>query len=140
MAGRVDASMITAPVYFKLEAIGYKSLANISDYEDIYTPTVFLFKKTTVAANPTLPELLIRAHAEAIKRLYDDKSFAVKTYLAYNKEDSADVDKVYDRYTSSNLYERVPYILARAVKYVLDHPPDAHRGREITIFDFRTVI
>src|SRR5215831_438059 len=57
MAGRVDASMLTAPVYFKLESIGYKSLANISDFDDIYAPTVFLFKKTTVAANPKLPEL-----------------------------------------------------------------------------------
>jgi len=140
MAGRVDASMVMAPAYFKLESIGYKSLANIGDYDDIYTPTVFLFKKTTVAANPKLPELLIRAHAEAIKRLYDDKAFAVKTYLAYNKEDSADVDKVYDRYTSSNLYERVPYILAPAVKYVLDHPPDDQSGAQITRFDFRTVL
>jgi ABC-type nitrate/sulfonate/bicarbonate transport system substrate-binding protein len=140
IAGRVDASMVMAPVYFKLESIGYKSLANIGDYEDIYTPTVFLFKKTTVAANPKLPELLIRAHAEAIKRLYDDKTFAVKTYLAYNKEDPADVDKVYDRYTSSNVYERVPYILAPAVKYVLDHPPDDQAGAQITRFDFRTVL
>ena len=140
IAGRVDASMVMAPVYFKLESMGYKSLANIGDYDDIYTPTVFLFKKTTVAANPKLPELLIRAHAEAIKRLYDDKAFAVKTYLAYNKEDSADVDKVYDRYTSSNVYERVPYILAPAVKYVLDHPPDDQSGAQITRFDFRTVL
>src|SRR5262245_56882775 len=116
---RVDASMITAPNYFRLEAEGYKSLANISDYDDIYAPTVFLFKKTTVAANPKLAESLVRAHAEAIKRLYDDKAFAIKTYLAYNKEDPADVEKVYDRYTSSNVYERVPYILQPAVQYVL---------------------
>src|SRR5262252_1911654 len=140
VGGRVDASMITAPVYFKLEQDGYKSLANISDFDDIYAPTVFLFKKTTVAANPKLPELLIRAHAEAIKRLYDDKAFAVKTYLAYNKEDPGDVEKVYDRYTSSNVYERVPYILAPAVKYVLDHPADDQSGAQMTRFDFRTVL
>jgi ABC-type nitrate/sulfonate/bicarbonate transport system substrate-binding protein len=140
VAGRVDASMITAPVYFKLEADGYKSLANISDYDDIYAPTVFLFKKTTVAANPKLPELLIRAHAEAIKRLYEDKAFAVKTYLAYNKDDQADVEKVYDRYTSSNVFERVPYILAPAVKYVLDHPADEQLGAQMKKFDFRTVL
>jgi ABC-type nitrate/sulfonate/bicarbonate transport system substrate-binding protein len=140
VAGRVDASMITAPVYFRLESEGYKSLANISDYEDIYAPTVFLFKKTVVAANPKLPELLIRAHAEAIKRLYDDKAFAVKTYLAYNKEDPADVEKVYDRYTASNVYERVPYILKPAVQYVLDHPPDDQAGAQMKKFDFRTVL
>jgi len=140
VAGRVDASMITAPVYFKLEAEGYKSLANISDYDDIYAPTVFLFKKATVAANPKLPELLVRAHAEAIKRLYDDKAFAIKTYLAYNKDDPADVEKVYDRYTSSNVFERVPYILAPAVQYVLDHPADEQVGSQMKKFDFRTVL
>jgi len=140
VSGRVDASMITAPNYFRLESDGYKSLANISDYDDIYAPTVFLFKKTTVAANPMLPELLIRAHAEAIKRIYDDKAFAVKTYLAYNKEDPADVEKVYDRYTSTNVYERVPYILAPAVKYVLDHPADEQVGAQMRKFDFRTVL
>jgi ABC-type nitrate/sulfonate/bicarbonate transport system substrate-binding protein len=132
--------MITAPVYFKLEAEGYKSLANISDYEDIYAPTVFLFKKSTVAANPKLPESLIKAHAEAIKRLYDDKAFAIKTYLAYNKEDPADVEKVYDRYTASNVYERVPYILKPAVQYVLDHPADEQIGAQMRKFDFRTVL
>jgi len=140
VGGRVEASMITAPVYFKLEQEGYKSLANISDFDDIYAPTVFLFKKTTVAANPKLPELLIRAHAEAIKRLYDDKAFAVKTYLAYNKEDPADVEKVYDRYTSSNVYERVPYILAPAVQYMIDHPADEQTGAQMKKFDFRTVL
>ena len=140
VGGRVDASMITAPVYFKLEAEGYKSLANISDYDDIYAPTVFLFKKATVAANPKLPELLVRAHAEAIKRLYDDKAFAIKTYLAYNKDDPADVEKVYDRYTSSNVFERVPYILAPAVQYVLDHPADEQVGAQMKKFDFRTVL
>jgi ABC-type nitrate/sulfonate/bicarbonate transport system substrate-binding protein len=140
VGGRVDASMITAPVYFKLEQEGYKSLANISDFDDIYAPTVFLFKKTTVAANPKLPELLIRAHAEAIKRLYEDKAFAIKTYLAYNKEDPADVEKVYDRYTSSNVYERVPYILAPAVQYMIDHPADEQTGAQMKKFDFHSVL
>jgi ABC-type nitrate/sulfonate/bicarbonate transport system substrate-binding protein len=140
VSGRVDASMITAPVYFKLEAEGYKSLANISDYDDIYTPTVFLFKKAAVAANPKLPELLIRAHAEAIKRLYNDKAFAVKTYLAYNKEDPEDVEMVYDRYTAGNVYERVPYILAPAVQYVLDHPVNELAGAQMKKFNFRTVL
>ena len=61
VSGRVDATMLTAPVYFRLEAQGFKSLANTSDYDDIYAPTVYLFKKSLVAANPKLPELLIKA-------------------------------------------------------------------------------
>src|SRR4029077_13323267 len=83
VSGRVEATMITAPVYFRLEAQGFKSLANTSDYDDIYAPTVYLFKKSAIAANPKLPELLIKAQAEAIKRFYEDKSFAMAAYMKY---------------------------------------------------------
>src|SRR3984885_9309600 len=72
LGGRVDATMITAPVYFKLEEKGYKSLANTSDYDDIYAPTVYVFKRTELVTNPKLAELFLRAHAEAIKRFYED--------------------------------------------------------------------
>ena len=140
VAGRVDATMLTAPAYFRLETEGFKSLANISDYDDIYAPTVYLFKKTTVAANPKLPEQIIKAHAEAIKRFYEDKSFAVKAYLAFDKQNVADVERVYNSYSKTNVFERVPYVLGPAVQYVLDHPPDASVAAQFNRFDFRTVI
>src|SRR5262249_31829440 len=73
--GRVDATMLTAPAYFKLEATGYKTLANLTDYDDIFASTMYLMKKSVIAANPKLPELLIKAQAEAIKRFYEDKPF-----------------------------------------------------------------
>ncbi len=140
-SGRVDATMLTAPVYFKFEEQGYKSLANTSDYDDIYAPTVYIFKKTTVAAHPKLAESLIKAQAEAIQRLYQDKAFAVKTYLKYNSTDNpADVERVYDLYTKLNTYERVPYVSAAAVQYVIDHPVDARLGIQLRAFDFRKVI
>ncbi|HTR35167.1 MAG TPA: ABC transporter substrate-binding protein [Bryobacteraceae bacterium] len=140
-SGRVDATMLTAPVYFKFEEQGYKSLANTSDYDDIYAPTVYLFKRTTIAANPKLAESILNAHAEAIKRLYADKVFAVKTYLKYNPADSpADVERVYDLYTKLNTYERVPYVSAAAVQYVIDHPIDARLGAQLRAFDFHRVI
>jgi ABC-type nitrate/sulfonate/bicarbonate transport system substrate-binding protein len=141
LSGRVDAAMLTAPVYFKLEEQGYKSLANISDYDDIYAPTVYLFKKTTVSADPGLPELIIKAHAEAIKRFYEDKAFALKTYLKYNPtENPADVEKVYDRYSKTNVFERVPYVLAPAVQYQLDHAVNAQEGAQLKAYDFHKVI
>jgi ABC-type nitrate/sulfonate/bicarbonate transport system substrate-binding protein len=138
--GRVDATMLTAPIYFKLEREGYKNLGNISDYDDIYAPSVYLFKKATLAANPKLAEQLMKAHAEAIKRFYDDKAFAVKAYMMYDKQDQADVERVYDAYAKVNNYERVPYIPAAAVKYVLDHPADESLAAQMRTFDFRKVI
>src|SRR5580698_9400982 len=67
VSGRIDATMVPPPAYFRLEPQGYKVLANLADYDDLYAPMVYVFKKTTVAANPKLPEQLIKAHAEAIK-------------------------------------------------------------------------
>jgi len=98
VSGRVDATMLTAPVFYRLEREGFRTLANTSEYDDIYAPTVYVFKKSFVAANPKLPEILIKVHAEAIKRLYDDKAFALKAYLKYAPEDPADLEKVYDLY------------------------------------------
>jgi ABC-type nitrate/sulfonate/bicarbonate transport system substrate-binding protein len=140
VSGRVDATMLTAPIYFKVEQQGYKSLGNISDYDEIYAPTVYVFKKATVAANPKLPELLMKAHTEAIKRFYDDKAFALKAYLKYNQEDPADMERVYDHYAKTNTFERVPYVLAAPVQYMLDHPTDEQAGAQMRKFDFRAVI
>lgn len=138
---RVDATMLTAPVYFKVEKQGYKSLANISDYDDIYAPTVYLFKKSTITANPKLPESIIKAQAEAIKRFYEDKAFAVSTYLKFiPTEDRADVERVYDRYAKTNTFERVPYVLSPAVQYTINHPPDERTSAVLHNFNFHTVI
>lgn len=140
-SGRVDATMLTAPIYFKFEQQGFKSLANTSDYDDIFAPTVYVFKKSTIAANPKLAEALIKAHAEAIKRLYDDKAFAVQTYLKYNPmDDAADVGRVYDLYTKAQTYERVPYVLAAAIQYMISHPVDEQLGAQLRAFDFHKVV
>jgi len=85
-------------------------------------------------------ENLIKAHAEAIKRFYDDKAFALKAYLTWDKQDPAEQERVYDHYAQVNTYERVPYIPAAAVKYVLDHPADARVEAQMKSFDFRKVI
>ena len=140
ISNRIDAVMITAPVYFKLESEGYKNLGNISDYDDIYAPSLYVFKKSTVVENPKLVERLIKAHAEAIKRFYDDKSFALKAYLAWDKQDPAEQERVYDHYAKVNTYERIPYIPTAAVRYILDHPADQRVEAQMKSFDFRRVI
>jgi ABC-type nitrate/sulfonate/bicarbonate transport system substrate-binding protein len=140
IGGRVDATMITAPVYFKLEERGYKSLANTSDYDDIFAPTVYVFRKATIAANPKLPELLIKAHTEGIKRFYEDKEFALNAYMKYTPEDRGELSRVYDRYAKSNTFERVPYVLSASVKYMIDHAIDDRAAAQLKSFDFRTII
>jgi len=138
-AGRVDATLLTPPSSFKLEDEGYKNLASLADYDDIYVTTVYLFKKSGIEANPTLPERVIKAHAEAIKRFYEDKAFAVKAYVANDRQDPAEIERVYDRYVEVQAFERVPYVLAGAVQSVIDQA-DASVAAQMKTFDFRTVV
>lgn len=139
--GRIDATMVPPPAYFKLERQGYKELANLADYNDLYAPMAYVFKKSVVAANPKLPEELIKAHAEAIKRLYDDKALALKAYLQYDPGSSMDdVERIYDHDRKAGTYERVPYVLAAGVQYMIDHQADARVGARMKAFDFHKVI
>jgi ABC-type nitrate/sulfonate/bicarbonate transport system substrate-binding protein len=123
-SGRADATLLTPPAYFRLEAAGYNTLANLTDYDDIFASTMYVMKKSTVAANPKLAELLIQAHAEAIKRFYDDKPFAVQAYQVYDRQSRADVERFYDIYKKGDLFERVPYVQAAAFKFVIDQQSD----------------
>jgi ABC-type nitrate/sulfonate/bicarbonate transport system substrate-binding protein len=136
---RADATFLTAPNYLRLEEAGYKNLANLADTE-VYAATTYMFSKKALADNPRLPEQIIRAHAEAIKRFYDDKAFAVKTYIAYDRQPEADVSRIYDLYAKGNIFERVPYVLDAAVKAIIDQQVDPRLSKDLKSFDFHRAI
>ena len=137
--GRADAALLTAPSYFKVEAQGYKNLGNLADHSDIYASSVYLFTRKTLAANPKLSEMIIKAQAEAIKRFYEDKAFAVKAYLVYDKQEQADMERVYDLYAKTSAYERIPFVLTGAIKSVVDQA-DSQTATAMKNFDFKTVV
>ena len=140
VSGRVDATMLPPPAYFKLESQGFKEIANLADYQDLYAPMAYVFKKSAIAANPKLPEMLIKAQAEGIKRYYDDKAMAVKAYAVYDPQTEADVERLYDHDRKSESYERVPYVLAPAVQWIVEHQADAQIGAQLKAYDFHKVI
>jgi ABC-type nitrate/sulfonate/bicarbonate transport system substrate-binding protein len=140
--GRADATLLTAPAYFKVESQGFKNIANLADYNDIYASSVYLFTRKTLSANPKLPELIIKAQAEAIKRFYEDKPFAIKAYLTVMKEEKPDpkeIERVYDLYAKTSAFERVPFVLAAAVKSVVDQA-DSQTATAMKAFNFKTVV
>ncbi len=139
-SNRADAALLTAPSYFRMEEAGFKNLGNLSDHKDIYASSVYLFTKKTVAANPKLPELILRAQSEAIKRFYDDRAFAVKAYLTYDRnQDPKDIERIYDIYAKTQAFERVPYVLSSAVKSVVAQAA-AEQATQMRAIDFKTVI
>lgn len=141
LAGRhVDATMLSAPSYFPMERAGYRTLANIADFPDIPVPNVMLIERSTLMSNPLLPELLMKAHAEAVKRFYEDKYFAVKAYQLYDKQDTSDLNLVYDSYVNLNAFARIPYLMTDAVRFMIDTAPDTRLAADMSKFDYRTVI
>jgi ABC-type nitrate/sulfonate/bicarbonate transport system substrate-binding protein len=136
---RADATLLTAPNFFRLEEAGFRNLANLADH-DVYAATTYMFSKKAIADNPRLPEQVIRAHAEAIKRFYDDKPFAVKTYIAYDKQPEADVARIYDLYANGQIFDRVPYVLDPAVKAIVAQQVDIRLEKDLKSFDFKRVI
>jgi ABC-type nitrate/sulfonate/bicarbonate transport system substrate-binding protein len=136
---RADATLLTAPNYFRLEEAGFRNLANLADH-DVYAATTYMFSKKAVADSPRLPEQIVRAHAEAIKRFYDDKAFAVKAYIAYDKQPDADVARIYDLYQKGNIFDRIPYVMAPAVKAITSQQVDPRLAKDLQSFDFKRVI
>jgi len=139
-SGRADATLLTPPAYFRLEAAGYKTLANLTDFDDIYASTMYVMKKSTAAANPKLAELLIQAHTEAVKRFYDDKTFAVQAYQVYDKQTREDVERFYEIYKKDNLLERVPYVQAAVFKFVTDQQSDPQMIALMKGVDYRNAV
>jgi len=140
-SGRADATLLTAPAYFKVEEAGYKTLANLSDHDDIFASTAYILTKKLLASDPKLAENLIKAQAEAIKRFYEDKPFAVQAFLKYDKNAvEAEVERVYDLYAKPQAFERVPYVLAGAVKSVVDQQADPQMAEQMKAYDFHKVI
>lgn len=140
--GRADATLLTAPAYFKVQAQGYKVLANMADYPDVYASSVYLFKKATLTSNPKIAEAIIKAQAEAIKRFYEDKAFAVKAYLDVTKDDpktKPDIERMYDIYAKGNAFERIPFVQAAAVQSVVMQA-DAETATAMKAFDIKMVV
>ena len=93
-------------------------------------------KKTTIAANPRLPEQLIRAHAEAIKRFYDDKGVRRESLPGVRQTGDGRRGAPVDGYAKANVLERVPYVLAPALQAVIDQQSDAKLIAQMKGFDF----
>jgi ABC-type nitrate/sulfonate/bicarbonate transport system substrate-binding protein len=134
-SGQIDATLITAPAYFRLEAAGFPVLAVLSDYDDIYVSTYYLFRRDTVSTNRMVAEGFIKAHAEAIRRFYDDRSFAMQVMMKYGgAKDVEDASRVYNLFAKSRMFESVPYVLKGSVEGVIER--QRHEQPYLRDFDF----
>jgi ABC-type nitrate/sulfonate/bicarbonate transport system substrate-binding protein len=134
--GQVDAALITAPAYFRLQSAGLPVLAVLLDHEDIYVSTYYLFRREALTKERAIALAFIKAHAEAIRRFYDDKSFATETMIKYGGARNADdASRVYDLFKKARVLEPIPYALKGSVEATMER-----QSQELKGADFAKVI
>jgi ABC-type nitrate/sulfonate/bicarbonate transport system substrate-binding protein len=140
-SGRADATILTAPAYFKLEAEGYNTLVNLAERDDIFASTAYLVTQKDLKTDAKLAEALVKAHADAIKTFYADKAAAVAAYRKYEPDASpADVERTYELYAKPQAFERVPYVLRDAVMSVIQQQSDPQLAEKFKSYDWKQVI
>lgn len=134
--GQVDAALITAPAYFRLQTAGLPVLAVLLDHEDIYVSTYYLFRREALTRERPMAMGFIKAHAEAIKRFYDDKPFATATMIKHGGTRNAeDAERVYELFQKARVLEPVPYALKGSVDAVVQR-----QGAELKSADLARMI
>lgn len=132
-SGQIDAALITAPAYFRLQAAGMPVLAVLLDHDDIYVSTYYLFRRDALTKERPTALAFIKAHAEAIKRFYDDKPFAIETLMKYGGARNAeDAGRVYDLYKKARVLESIPYALKGSVDAVVERQEQELKGADLS--------
>jgi ABC-type nitrate/sulfonate/bicarbonate transport system substrate-binding protein len=132
-SGQVDAALMTAPAYFRLQAAGLPVLAVLLDHEDIYVSTYYLFRREALSKERATALAFIKAHAEAIKRFYDDKAFATEIMIKYGgTRNTEDANRVYDLFKKARVLEPIPYALKGSVEAVVERQSQELKGVDLS--------
>jgi ABC-type nitrate/sulfonate/bicarbonate transport system substrate-binding protein len=132
-SGQVDAALITAPAYFRLQTAGLPVLAVLLDHDDIYVSTYYLFRRDALTRERSMALAFIKAHAEAIKRFYDDKSLATRIMIKYGGARSVeDANQVYELFRKARVLEAIPYALKGSVDAVVERQGQELKGGDLS--------
>lgn len=131
-SGQIDAALITAPAYFRLQTAGLPVLALLLDHEDIYVSTYYLFRREALSKERATALAFIKAHTEAIKRFYDDKTIAAEIMIKYGgAKNTEDAHRVYDLFRRARVLEPIPYALKASVEAVVERQAQDLKGVDL---------
>jgi ABC-type nitrate/sulfonate/bicarbonate transport system substrate-binding protein len=132
-SGQVDAALITAPAYFRLQAAGLPVLAVLLDHDDIYVSTYYLFRREALTRERSMALGFIKAHAEAIKKFYDDKLIATQIMIKYGgAKDVEDANQVYELFRKARVLEPIPYALKGSIEAVAERQSQELKGADLS--------
>ena len=117
----------------RLQAAGLPVLAVLLDHEDIYVSTYYLFRREALSKERATALAFIKAHAEAIKRFYDDKAFATEIMIKYGgTRNTEDANRVYDLFKKARVLEPIPYALKGSVEAVVERQSQELKGVDLS--------
>jgi ABC-type nitrate/sulfonate/bicarbonate transport system substrate-binding protein len=136
-SGLIDAALVTAPAYFRLQAAGLPVLGVLLDHDDIYVSTYALFRREALTKERGAALAYTKAHTEAIKRFHDDKALATEIFLKYGgARNQEDAGRVYDLFKNARAFESIPYTLKGSVEAVAERQSAELKGVDVAkMFD-----
>jgi ABC-type nitrate/sulfonate/bicarbonate transport system substrate-binding protein len=88
MTGNVDGAMVNPPNNIILREKGFREIVGSKQLKEMnlrFPENGVMAKRTWAEKNPDVVKRFIKAIAESLKRMHDDKSFAIKTLSKYTK-------------------------------------------------------
>ncbi|MGE5305651.1 MAG: ABC transporter substrate-binding protein [Alphaproteobacteria bacterium] len=118
--GSIDAGVVSPPVLFAVDKMGFKELVNITDMDLAFPNPSLMAQGEIIKKKPELIDKFMRAYVRGIHRARTDRPFTLKSIAKYTKiEDPLILEKAYDLYVGKVL-EKAPYINMTGMKNALE--------------------
>jgi NitT/TauT family transport system substrate-binding protein len=118
--GSIDAGVVSPPVLFAVDKMGFKELVNITDMNLAFPNPSLMAQGDIIKKKPELINKFMRAYVRGIHRARTDKELTLKSIAKYSKiEDPFLLQKTYDLYIGKVL-EKAPYINMAGMKNALE--------------------
>ena len=99
MSGNVDGAMVNPPNNIILREKGFREIVGAKQLKEMnlrFPENGLMAKRTWAEKNSDVVKRFIKSIAEGLKRMYDDKEFAIKTLSKYTKvTDAKSLDESY---------------------------------------------
>ena len=118
--GSIDAGVVSPPVLFAVDKLGFKELINITDMDLAFPNPSLMAQGDIIKRKPELINKFMRAYVRGIHRARTDKELTLRSIAKYTKiEDPFILQKAYDLYVGKVL-EKAPYINMAGMKNALE--------------------
>jgi NitT/TauT family transport system substrate-binding protein len=118
--GSIDAGVVSPPILFAVDKMGFKELINITDMDLAFPNPSLMAQGDIVKKKPDLINRFMRAYVRGIHRARTDKELTLNSIAKYTKiEDPVLLQKAYELYVGKVL-EKAPYINMAGMKNALE--------------------